>query len=193
VREADRRCSTPAAPRPGAQEVGCRQRSAVYVDGRYVPERARNLLVNSPRRAKMLSAMQLPLFTILPPAGFGVLTTRGRRTGRTRRRCVRAIRAGDKAYLVAIGGRRSGWLKNALANREVRLRIRGGRFTGVVREPQDEAERTAAEETYCEAVNPFDYGECLMHRRGIPTRRKIIELHREWVDGGSSLVLELRR
>jgi deazaflavin-dependent oxidoreductase (nitroreductase family) len=165
----------------------------VYADGHYIPERARNPLVNSPRRAKVLSALQLPFFTIIPPSGFGVLTTRGRSTGKTRRRCVRAIRAGDKAYLVAIGGRRSGWLKNALANPEVRLRIRGGAFTGVIREPRDEAETAEAEATYCQTVNPFDYGECLMHRRGAPSRRKIAALHREWLDGGTTLVFELRR
>ena len=164
----------------------------MYVDGRYIPERARNPLVNSPRRAKVLSAMQLPWFTIFPPSGFGVLTTRGRSTGKTRRRCVRAIRAGDKAYLVAIG-RRSGWLKNALANPEVRLRIRGGAFTGSIREPRDEAETAQAEGTYCQSVNPFDYAECLMHRRGVPSRRKIIALHREWFEGGTPLVFEFGR
>jgi deazaflavin-dependent oxidoreductase (nitroreductase family) len=165
----------------------------VYVDGRYFPERARNPLVNSPRGGRVLSAMQLPWFTVLPPSGFGALTTRGRRTGKTRRRCVRAIRSGGKAYLVAIGGRRSGWLKNALANPEVRLRIRGGAFSGVIREPRDEAERAEAEWTYCERVNPADYAECLLHRRGLPSRGKIMALHREWFEGGTPLVFELRR
>ena len=165
----------------------------MYVDGRYIPERARNPLVKSPAGGRMLSAVQLPWFALIPPSGFGVLTTRGRRTGKIRRRCVRAIRAGDRAYLVAIGGRRSGWLNNALATPEVQLRIRGGTFSGAIREPRDEAETAAAERTYCDKVNPFDYAECLMHRRGLPNRAKIVGLHREWCEGGTPLVFEVRR
>ena len=165
----------------------------MYVDDRYVPERARNPLVNSPAGGRVLSAMQLLWFMVFPPSGFGVLTTKGRRTGKTRRRCVRAIRAGDKVYLVAIGGRRSGWLKNALANAEVRLRIRSGAFSGAIRAPRDEAETAEAERTYCAKINPFDYGECLMHRRGLPSRGKIVGLHHEWFQGGTPLVCELRR
>jgi deazaflavin-dependent oxidoreductase (nitroreductase family) len=164
----------------------------VYRDGRYVPERTRNPLVNSPTGGRVLSALELPWFMALPPAGFGVLTTTGRRTGKTRRRCVRAIRSGDRAYLVAIGGRRSGWLKNALANSEVRLRIRGGAFVGVVREPRDEDERAEGERVYCGKVNAADYAECLVHRRGLPNRAKIMALHREWFEGGTPLVFELR-
>jgi deazaflavin-dependent oxidoreductase (nitroreductase family) len=162
----------------------------VYVDGQYFPERARNPLVNSPKGGRVLSALQLPWFMAFPPSGFGVLTTRGRRTRKTRRRCVRAIRSGGKAYLVAIGGRRSGWLQNALANSEVRLRIRGGAFPGVIRELRDEAERAEAAMTYCEKVNPADYAECLLHRRGRPNRGKIMALHREWFEGGTPLVFE---
>jgi deazaflavin-dependent oxidoreductase (nitroreductase family) len=60
--------------------------------------------------------MQLPLFLLRPPAGYGVLTTTGRRTGKTRRRCVRAIKRGDRVYLVAIKGSRTGWLRNVLAS-----------------------------------------------------------------------------
>jgi deazaflavin-dependent oxidoreductase (nitroreductase family) len=164
----------------------------VYVDGRYVPERARNPLVNSPAGGRVLSALELPWFLVFPPAGFGVLTTKGRRTGKTRRRCVRAIRSGDRAYLVAIGGRHSAWAKNALADPEVRLRVRGGTFVGVIRELRDEAERAEAERAYCGAVNPGEYAECLVHRRGLPSRAKITALHREWFEGGTPLVFEPR-
>src|SRR5205809_5262717 len=99
--------------------------------------------------------MQLPWFAALPPGGFGVLTTTGRRTGKTRRRCVRAIRRGDKAFLVSIGGERAAWLKNVRADPSVRLRIRGGRFGGVARDVRDEAEREEARTAYCGTVNPF--------------------------------------
>jgi deazaflavin-dependent oxidoreductase (nitroreductase family) len=163
-----------------------------YVDGRYVAERRGNPLVQTPRGGRILSASQLPLFKLYPPQGFGVLTTTGRRTGKKRSRCVRAIRRGDKAFLVAIGGEHSGWLKNARANPDVRLRIRGGSFEGVAREVRDQAEREEAMTAFCETVNPFDYLECRVHRLGRPTRAKIKELHRTWFEGGVPLVVELR-
>jgi deazaflavin-dependent oxidoreductase (nitroreductase family) len=163
-----------------------------YVDGRYVAERRRNPLVQTHLGGRVLSASQLPWFTILPPRGFGVLTTTGRKTGKRRSRCVRAIRRDDRAYLVAIGGEFSGWLKNVRTNPEVRLRIRGGRFTGVARELRDAAEKEEAMSAYCETVIPFDYAECRVHRKGRPTRSKVVELHRTWFEGGIPLVVELR-
>lgn len=136
--------------------------------------------------------MQLPWFTVFPPAGFGVLTTTGRRTGKTRRRCVRAIRRGDKAYLVAIGGQHSLWLKNVRAHPEVHLRLRSGRVTGVAHEPRSPAELDEARAAFCDTVRPFDYLECRVHRTGRPTREKIVALHRTWFEGGAPLVVELR-
>jgi deazaflavin-dependent oxidoreductase (nitroreductase family) len=163
----------------------------VYVDGRYVPERSKNPLVRSTAGGRVLSALQLPFFTMLPPSGFGVIATTGRRTGKTRRKCIRAIRRGDKAYLVSIPGAQAAWLRNVRANPNVRLRIRGGSFSGHARELRDPAERQEAMTAYCETINPFDYAECAMHRRGRPTRSKIQELHRSWFDGGIPLVVEL--
>ena len=163
-----------------------------YVDGRYLAERRRNPFVQTSLGGRVLSASQLPWFTLLPPRGFGVLTTTGRKNGKRRSRCVRAIRRGDRAYLVAIGGEFSGWLKNVRANPTVRLRIKGGMFTGVARELRDAAERQEATAAYCETVNPFDYLECRAHRKGRPTHSKIVELHRTWFEGGIPLVIELR-
>jgi deazaflavin-dependent oxidoreductase (nitroreductase family) len=120
-----------------------------------------------------------------------VITTTGRRTGKTRRRCVRAIRRGDRAYLVSIGGPAAAWMKNIRANPEVRLRIRGGTFSGVARDLRGAEERKEALDAYRGTVNPFDYAECRMHRTGRPTRAKIEELHRSWFEGGVPLVVEL--
>lgn len=158
----------------------------------HAPERPRNPFVNTALGGRILSASQLPWFALLPPRGFGVLTTVGRKTGKTRRRCVRAIRQGDRVFLVAIGGPTSGWARNALAAPEVRLRIRGGRFTGPARELRDDGEREEARRVYCGSVNPFDYAECLMHRSGRPSRAKIQELHRRWFAEGLPIVVELR-
>lgn len=154
-------------------------------------ERKRNPFINTPRGGRTLSAMQLPFFLLCPPSGFGVITTSGRKSGKPRRRCVRAIRAGDRVYVVAMkGASTTGWAKNALANPEVGLRMRGGNFSGRAREPQD-AETEAAGKAYCGTVNRFDYGECILWRTGRPTRSKIEALHRSWFEQGTPLVIEL--
>lgn len=163
-----------------------------YVEGHYVAERRGNTLVQTPTGGRILSAAMLPWFTLMPPKGGGVLTTTGRKTGKARRRCVRAIRRGDKVYVVVIGGEFNSWLKNIRANPNVRLRIRGGGYQGVARELRDSGERAEARAAYCEAVSAFDYFENQAHRRGRPTREKIIELHHAWFDGGVPLVIELR-
>jgi deazaflavin-dependent oxidoreductase (nitroreductase family) len=164
-----------------------------YVEGRYVAERRGNRLVQTPAGGRILSAAMLPWFTVVPPKGCGVLTTTGRKTGKARRRCVRAIRRGDNVYLVAIGGEHSRWLKNVRANPSVQLRIRGGTYEGVARELSDPDERAVAREIFCEPVTAFDHLENRAHRKGMPSREKIIELHRAWFDGGVPLVIELRR
>ncbi len=157
----------------------------------HVPERKRNPFTRSAAGGRTLSAMQLPWFTLLPPRGFGVLTTVGRRTGKTRRRCVRAIRRGDRVYIVSIGGPRAAWVKNLRANPRVRLRIRGGTFDGLARELTDPDERREAMAAYCGTINRLDYAECRLHRGGRPTRQRIEELHRKWFTTGLPLVVEL--
>jgi deazaflavin-dependent oxidoreductase (nitroreductase family) len=156
-----------------------------------VTERKRNPFTRSATGGRVLSAMQLPWFTLRPPAGFGVLTTTGRRTGKKRRRCVRAIRAGERVYIVSIGGTRAAWLKNIRAHPGVRLRIRGGTFSGVARELTDPAERERAMSAYCETLNPLDYAEYRLHCGGRPTPARIEELHRRWFDTGTPLVVDL--
>lgn len=152
-------------------------------------ERTRNPFIRTATGGRILSALMLPRFTIRPPAGFGVLTTTGRKTGKARRKCIRAIRRGDRVYIISI--RSSAWLKNVRANPEVLLRIRGGTFRGVVRELRDPGERQVAMAAYCDTVNSFDYGECVMWRSGRPTRSKIEQLHRDWFHDGTPLVVDL--
>lgn len=88
-----------------------------------------------------------------------MLTTTGRNSGKPRHTCVRAIVAGDRAY--------------------------------VARELADPAEVEAARGAYVGRVNFFDYGECLFHRPGRPTKAKIQELHATWFETGVPLVIEL--
>lgn len=163
------------------------------------PERKSNPFTRSPTGGRVLSALMLPLFLLRPPAGFGVLTTTGRKTGKTRRKCIHAVRRGNKAYIVMLRPTPSAieqksisaWVWNIRANPKVCLRIRGGTFEGAARELQDPHETKQAAQIYCTTINPFDYVECTFHRSGRPTRAKIEELHRSWFEHGVPLEIEL--
>lgn len=157
-------------------------------------------LLRTARDGQILSAVMLPLVALLPPVGYGVLTTTGRKTGKQRRKCIRVIRRGDRAYLVQLvpphlaltrPGAVASWVWNIRTNPHVRLRIRGGTFDGVAREIIDPAELEQARAAICESVNPVDYAEASLHLRGLPTRTKIEKLHRYWFDTGHPLVIEL--
>ena len=153
-------------------------------------ERVRNPFTSSATGGRLLSSMQLPLFQLRPPPDYGVLTTTGRKSGKTRRRCVRAVRRGDRAYIVAIRGGITGWVHNALAHPEVRLRLRDGQFTGKAREVEV-GERAEAKEAYSAGVHRFEYLEYRMWRKGRPSEEDIRELHRSWFDTGTPIVVEL--
>jgi deazaflavin-dependent oxidoreductase (nitroreductase family) len=168
-----------------------RARPELYVGGTYRAERRHNPFVRSLQGGRVLSALELPFFTLFPPSGFGVITTTGRRTGKPRRKCIRAIRRANRVYIVAIGGEEAAWLKNVRAHPRVRMRIRGGTFSGVARELSNPAETQEAMEAYCGTVNRSDYAECAVHRKGRPTHSKIKELHRAWFEGGIPLVVDL--
>ncbi len=163
----------------------------------HVPERRHNPFVRSKAGGRILSALMLPAFMALPPRGWGVLETTGRRTGKTRRKCVRAVRSGNQVYIVSIRPSSVGrvetaaWVLNIRANPQVRLRIRGGTFVGVAHELAEAEETRRAEAAYCETVNLFDYDSCAIHRKGIPTRAKVKALHRSWFDKGIRLAVEL--
>jgi deazaflavin-dependent oxidoreductase (nitroreductase family) len=155
-------------------------------------ERKHNPFINSPAGGRALSALQLPFFLMRPPRGYGVLMTAGRKTGKLRRRCIRAIRRGDVVYVVAIKGKTQ-WMRNALANPAVRLRLPDGNFSGRAREVSAATEREQAKEAYCESVYRFDYLTWINWRTGRPTRAKVKELLREWCDEGAPVVIELER
>jgi deazaflavin-dependent oxidoreductase (nitroreductase family) len=157
-------------------------------------------LIRSARDGRLLSALMLPFFLARPPSGFGVIMTTGRKTGKARRKCIRVTRRGNKAYIVQLRPPElamirpsavSAWVWNIRSNPNVTLRIRGGTFAGVARELTDPAELEQARKALCETVNLFDYGECGVHLRGLPTRAKIKELHRYWFDTGIPLVVDL--
>ena len=157
----------------------------------YVSGEWGNPLTTKPTGGRILSALQLPWFTLLPPRGFGVLTTTGRKTGKKRRKCVRVIRRRDKAYLVSLRGPYGAWLRNIRAESQVMLRIREGSFGGFAREITDPSEYEEAKGAYCSTVNPFDRMEYRMHRKGRPTPQAIRALHERWFTVGTPLGIEL--
>jgi deazaflavin-dependent oxidoreductase (nitroreductase family) len=147
-----------------------------------------------------VSALTLLPFLLRPPSGYGVITTTGRKTGKERRKCIRVIRRGDRAYVVQLRPPEvalkrpaavAAWVHNIRANPKVKLRIRGGTFAGIARELTDPGELATAREALCETVVPNDYAECRLHLRGLPTGSKIKALHRYWFDTGIPLVIEL--
>jgi deazaflavin-dependent oxidoreductase (nitroreductase family) len=139
---------------------------------------------------RILSASQLPYFQLRPPHDYGVLSTTGHKTGKRRSRCVRVVRRGDKAYLVAIGGKSNHWAKNILANPHVRLRLRAGRFLGVASEIPPE-ERNKAREAYAADVHWFERLEWRVWGKGRFTPEQSRGLHRHWFDNGLPFVVEL--
>jgi deazaflavin-dependent oxidoreductase (nitroreductase family) len=158
-------------------------------------------LLRTGRDGRILSALMLPQLWLATPAGSGVLTTTGRKTGRPRHKCVRVIRRSDRAYLVALRLPHiavanptavQAWVHNIRANPNVRLRIRDGDFDGVAREITDPAELERARSALCDSVFLNDYGECALHLRGLPTKAKVQQLHRYWFDTGIPIAIDLR-
>lgn len=158
---------------------------------KYLEGHRKNPLTTSATGGRILSASQLPWFALLPPRGFGVLTTTGRKTGKKRHKCVRAIRDDDSVYLVALAGASTAWFLNLKAHPRVKLRIRDGRFEGVAREIIDPAEREQAKKIYAGTVNRFDGMEYRMHRSDRPSADKIQQLHEKWFIYGTPVVIKL--
>jgi deazaflavin-dependent oxidoreductase (nitroreductase family) len=184
----------PAVPaRASSDEVrAAAQRSAA--------EHSHNPFVTSARGGQALSALMMPLFRLRPPKGYAAITTTGRKSGRSRRKVVRTIRSGNSVYIVmlrppVVAIERpdivTAWVLNIRANPNVSLRMRGGEFRGLARELDEPDELRIARELFCETVVPFDYGECSVHLRGRPSRKKILKLNRYWFDTGIPLVVDL--
>jgi deazaflavin-dependent oxidoreductase (nitroreductase family) len=178
---------------PGGSASSARQlpASSQQQPAGYLQGHRRNPLTTTPLGGRVLSASQLLWFTLWPPQGFGVLTTTGRKTGKPRRKCVRAILHGDRIYLVSLRGPHAAWIHNLRADPRVQLRLRQGTFTGLAREIEDADKRQQAHEVYCTSVNAFDRFEYRMHRAGTPTRERIRALHGQWFSAGIPVVIEV--
>ena len=141
---------------------------------------------------KLSNIFVVPQFRVLPmPRGFVLLTVTGRRTGKRRRRPVRAIRRGDTFYAVAVLGERSDWLRNVRREPDVRVKVGMRTSDATAREVADPEERKAALELYVNEVVPYDYVDYPSVHWGWPTRRRIIDAHRQWAENGALVAIDL--
>ena len=190
--------ATSIGPTRRNEDDGAHLANVRDVAAKHAPKHRR--LIRSARDGRLLSALMLPGVLAWPASGYGVITTTGRKTGKARRKCIRVIRRGNKAYIVQLRPPElamtrpsavAAWVWNIRSNPNVTLRIRGGTFAGLARELTDQVELAEARAAFCEKVTLSDYGECALHLRGLPTRAKIEELHRYWFDTGIPLVVDL--
>jgi deazaflavin-dependent oxidoreductase (nitroreductase family) len=168
-----------------------------YEDGLYVFELfSRGGAITSVRDKRILTralrALHRPWFAVWMPTGVAAVTTTGRKSGRPRTTFVRAYRGADSAYFISITGEHALWLKNIRANPEVTLRFRRVTLRGLARDPRNDSERHAVSEAFCSSTHPFDYVENIFHRKGLPSRTKIIELHAAWLNGGVPVIVDTR-
>ena len=178
-----------------------RDRAATIREAAVVEQPKHRRLITSPRHGQILSALMLPDYTFGTPPGHGVLTSTGRKTGKPRRKVIRAIRQGNHAYIVQLRPPTpaiqtpltiSAWVLNIRADPHVQLKLGRRTYAAVVREIDTPAELARAREIFCEPVHMVDYGECMLHLKGLPSSQKIRDLHRYWFDTGVPLVAELQ-
>jgi deazaflavin-dependent oxidoreductase (nitroreductase family) len=141
---------------------------------------------------KLSNIFMMPVFRVVPmPHGFALLTVTGRRSGKARRRPIRAVRRNDTLYAVAALGERSDWLQNVRKEPRVRVKLGGRTQTAVAREIGDPDERRIAEEQYIDQVDRYDYIDYPSLEWGLPARRNIVEAHRRWIERGVLVAIDL--
>lgn len=80
---------------------------------------------------------------------------------------------------------------DARANPRVWLRLSRRVRAGTMGELDDPAEIAAAHEAFCQSVFLVDYGEHLIHMRGLPTPTTISRMHGYWFATGIPLAVDL--
>ncbi len=191
-----------AAPSPVTADTrALRDRAAAIREAAVAEEPKHRRLITSLRHGQILSALMLPDYQLGTPPGHAVLTTTGRKTGKARRKVIRAIRQDDRVYMVQLRLPKlaietpltvTAWVLNIRANPHVRLKLGRRTCAAVMREIDAPDELARAREIFCEPVHLVDYGESVLHLKGMPSHRKIRDLHRYWFDTGVPLVAELQ-
>lgn len=144
--------------------------------------------------SKLSNILIMPVFRIVPmPRGFVLLTVKGRRSGKPRRRPVRAVGDGGTLYAVALMGERSDWLRNVRSNPRVRVKVGGRTQDATAREVNDADEKRAAEERYINQIDRYDYVDYPNLEWGWPSKRNIIDGHRRWLERGVLVAIDLTK
>jgi deazaflavin-dependent oxidoreductase (nitroreductase family) len=142
---------------------------------------------------KMGNITNPAMFRLLPvPRGFVLLNLTGRKSGKPRPRPIRALRDGDTLYGVALAGKYSDWLKNARVHPDISVKLGRKTRPASLREVTDAVEKERATQLYVDTVVPYDYQDYPMVHWDFPTRRKIIDAHRRWVDRGIMVAIDLK-
>jgi len=125
------------------------------------------------------------------PRGFVLLTVTGRKTGKRYYRPIRAVRIGDTFYASAILGEGSDWLRNVRKNPQVSLKHGRKTVPATAREVTDAAEAERATKEYVESVYPFDRIDYPIVDWWLPTRGAIVKAHRDWLERGKLVALDV--
>jgi deazaflavin-dependent oxidoreductase (nitroreductase family) len=186
---------------PALDDGGSEAREAAIREAAIREEPKHRRLITSPKHGQILSGLMRPGYTFgSVPSGHAVLSTTGRKTGKPRRKVIRAIPQGDCVYIVQLRPPAvaintplalAAWVLNIRANPHVQLKLGRRTCAATMREIEDPAELTRARKIFCEPVHLVDYPECVIHLKGRPSARKIRDLHRYWFDTGVPLVAEL--
>lgn len=187
---------------PTLDDGGSGARAAAIREAAVREEPKHRRLITSPKHGQILSGLMLPGYAYgSVPSGHAVLTTIGRKTGKPRRKVIRAIPQDDRVYIVQLRPPAvavntplavAAWVLNIRADSHVQLKLGRRTYVATMREIEDPAELACAREIFCEPVHPVDYPECVIHLKGRPSARKIRDLHRYWFDTGVPLVAELQ-
>jgi deazaflavin-dependent oxidoreductase (nitroreductase family) len=125
------------------------------------------------------------------PAGIALLTTTGRRSGKQRARALRAVRAGNSVYCVALLGERTDWLHNVRAHPQVRIKLGRTMYRAVAHEPAGSEERAQAADAYRHIAGWYDYVDYANFVWDIPMRRKLLRGYDRWLESGTQVVFQL--
>jgi deazaflavin-dependent oxidoreductase (nitroreductase family) len=125
------------------------------------------------------------------PIGLGVLTTTGRKSGKQRHRAIRAMRSGDRVYVVAMFGERCDWVHNIRAHPDVRIKLGNRTYEATARELTDSDERQRAADAYLQHAGWFDHADYANLNWSLPTKEKVARSHAEWFERGTPVVLAL--
>jgi deazaflavin-dependent oxidoreductase (nitroreductase family) len=141
---------------------------------------------------RMGHVMLTPTWKVMPtPSGLALVTTTGRKSGKRRARAMRAVVDGKRAYVAAILGNRSDWVRNVRADPNVTIKLGGTTYRATARELIDPAERARAAAIYRPVAGWYDYFDYVSFVWGLPTRGNVLRVHDEWFNTGTPVVFQL--